>query len=119
MTNGFKHNNADKCIYSKFTKEYGVIICLYVDDLLIFGTNIIRINETKRYLTSQFKMKDMNEVDTILGIKISRHSGIVLLSQSHYIEKILEKFKQLVKKEYTTSYVPYYKLEKNSKRAIA
>jgi hypothetical protein len=36
LSHGFKHNNADKCIYSKFIDCYGVIICLYVDDLLIF-----------------------------------------------------------------------------------
>ncbi|KAK3040184.1 hypothetical protein RJ639_028434 [Escallonia herrerae] len=67
------HNNADKCIYSKFTDAYGVIICLYVDDLLIFGTNLEGIFETKEYLNSRFKMKDLNEVDTVLGIKtISR-----------------------------------------------
>ena len=40
LSSGFTHNNADKCIYSKFTKHYGVIICLYVDDLLIVGTNL-------------------------------------------------------------------------------
>ena len=29
LANGFKHNGADKCVYSKFTVEYGVIVCLY------------------------------------------------------------------------------------------
>ena len=42
-----------------------MIICLYVDDLLISGTNLAGIQETKKYLASQFKMKDMDEVDTI------------------------------------------------------
>lgn len=62
LSNGFMHNYADKCTCSKFTKEYRVIICLYVDDMLIVGTNIKGINETKAYLTSKFKMKDQNEV---------------------------------------------------------
>ncbi|KAK3043124.1 hypothetical protein RJ639_000013 [Escallonia herrerae] len=86
------HNNADKCIYSKFTDAYGVIICLYVDDLLIFGTNLEGIFETKEYLNSRFKMKDLNEIDTVLGIKVKKHSGGYALSQSHYIEKMLLKF---------------------------
>ena len=29
LTNGFKHIGTDKCVYSKFTVEYGVIVCLY------------------------------------------------------------------------------------------
>ena len=59
-------------MYSKFTKEYGVIVCLYVDDMLIFGTNIKSVCETKKYLSFVFKMKDLNKVDTILGIKIKK-----------------------------------------------
>lgn len=87
LSHGFKHTDADKCIYSKFTYCYGVIICLYVDDLLIFGTSMEGISETKKYLTSKFKMKDLKEVDTILGIKVKKFSRGYALCQSHYIEK--------------------------------
>uniref|UniRef100_A0A2N9F059 CCHC-type domain-containing protein n=1 Tax=Fagus sylvatica TaxID=28930 RepID=A0A2N9F059_FAGSY len=66
LANGFKHNGADKCVYSKFTSEYGVILCLYVDDMLIFGTNMLGVCETKKYLASVFKMKALNEADNIL-----------------------------------------------------
>nr|GEU58221.1 retrotransposon ribonuclease H [Tanacetum cinerariifolium] len=45
-----------------------MVICLYVDDMLI----IDGILETKSYLSSNFKMKDLGEVDTILGIKESK-----------------------------------------------
>ncbi|KAK3016990.1 hypothetical protein RJ639_005355 [Escallonia herrerae] len=48
----------------------GVLICLYVDDMLIFGTDIDKINEAKNFLTSNFSMKDLGEADVILGIKI-------------------------------------------------
>ena len=37
LSYGFKHNSADKCIYSKFTDKYGVLVCLYVDDMLVCG----------------------------------------------------------------------------------
>ncbi|CAL9013656.1 unnamed protein product [Prunus brigantina] len=37
-------------------------------------------------------MKDLGVADVILGIKISRTSDGLVLSQSHYIEKILAKF---------------------------
>nr|KAJ0185704.1 hypothetical protein LSAT_V11C900469250 [Lactuca sativa] len=35
---GFQHNSVDRCIYSKHTSDYIVVICLYVDDMLIIGT---------------------------------------------------------------------------------
>ena len=96
FSNGFVHNGADKCMYSKFTKEYGVIVCLYMDDMLIFGTNMKGACETKKYLSSMFQMKDLNEVDTILGIKIKRHSEGFTLCQSHYVEKVLQRLNILI-----------------------
>ena len=69
---GFRHNNANKCIYSKFTNYFRLIICLYVDDMLIISTNIYGVNDTKKYITSKFKMKGLNEVDISLGIKVKK-----------------------------------------------
>ena len=48
FSDGFTHNSSEKCIHYKFTKEYGVIVCLYVDDMLIFGTNMKGVYETKK-----------------------------------------------------------------------
>ena len=45
-----------KCIDRKC-----VIIALYVDDMLIFGTSLDVVHSTKRFLSSQFDMKDMSE----------------------------------------------------------
>ncbi|GJW86535.1 zinc finger, CCHC-type containing protein [Tanacetum coccineum] len=43
LSNGYLLNQADKCVYSKFDKSgKGVIFCLYVDDMLIFGTDQVQ-----------------------------------------------------------------------------
>ncbi|GKD04006.1 retrovirus-related pol polyprotein from transposon TNT 1-94 [Tanacetum coccineum] len=73
LSNDFTYNLSDRCIYSKFTKDYDVILCLYVYDILIVRTNMEAINETNKFLSSCFQMKDINKVDTILGIKVKRH----------------------------------------------
>ncbi|GJW89612.1 zinc finger, CCHC-type containing protein [Tanacetum coccineum] len=70
----------------------GVIICLYVDDMLIFGTDQNQVDKTRKILSSKFSMKDMGEADVILGIKIKRENKEIVIIQSHYIEKILKKF---------------------------
>jgi hypothetical protein len=75
LLNGFHYNGVNKYMYSKFTKDFSVIICLYKDDMLTFSTNMIAIVETKRYLSSIFKMKDLGELDTILDIKVKKHSS--------------------------------------------
>ncbi|GJR28062.1 zinc finger, CCHC-type containing protein [Tanacetum coccineum] len=89
------------------------------DDILIVGTNVEGINETKKFMSSCFQMKDMNEVDTILGIKVKRHSGGYALNQYHYIDKIIDKFQHLNIKEAKTPYESSYKLLENNGRAVA
>ena len=119
LSNGFVHNSSEKCMYSKFTKEYGVIVCLYVDDMLIFGTNMKGACEIKNYLSSLFQMKDLNGVDTILGIKIKRHGEGFSFCQSHCVEKVLQRFEHLNKKETNTSFNWSIKLDENTGKAIA
>ncbi|GJT30671.1 zinc finger, CCHC-type containing protein [Tanacetum coccineum] len=67
LSSGFHLNQSDKCVYSKFDNSgKGVIICLYVDDMLIFGTDQNQVDKTKKFLSSKFSMKDMGETDVIL-----------------------------------------------------
>jgi ATP-binding cassette subfamily B (MDR/TAP) protein 1 len=47
---GFAMNEADKCVYYRYGGGEGVILCLYVDDILIFGNNINVIKEVKDFL---------------------------------------------------------------------
>nr|GFA49551.1 retrotransposon protein, putative, Ty1-copia subclass [Tanacetum cinerariifolium] len=104
---------------ARLTKDYGVILCLHVDDILIVGTNMKCINETKKFLSSCSQMKDMNDIDTILGIKVKIHSGGYALNQCHYIDKFKDKFQHLNIKEANTSYESSCKLVENNGRDIA
>jgi hypothetical protein len=46
---GFIVNEADKCMYYHFGGGEGVILCLYVDDILVFGTSLNVIKESKSF----------------------------------------------------------------------
>ena len=80
VTNGYFINDADKCIYSKYEDNTCVVICLYVDDMPIFGTSLKVVCEIKKFLGSKFDMKDLGEVEVILGIKITRTPNRLKLS---------------------------------------
>jgi hypothetical protein len=118
VANGFKIYNSDKCIYSKFHKNQGVIICLYVDDILIFGTDYESIENTKNFLSSSFDMKDLGIADVILGIRIVRNENELVLNQSHYIEKVLKRFNQFDCKPVCTPFDASMKLYHNIGRAV-
>ena len=92
MLHGFKINECEKCVYVKVTEHGYVILCLYVDDMLIVGSNDKMITSTKNMLNSRFDMKDIRLPDVLLGIKIIRTSDGLILSQSHYVENILGMF---------------------------
>ncbi|GJV74865.1 zinc finger, CCHC-type containing protein [Tanacetum coccineum] len=93
LSNGYFTYQDDKCVYSKFDESgKGVIICLYVDDMLIFGTDQVQVDMTKEFLSLKFSMKDIGEADVILGIRIKHRSNGIAIYQSHYIEKVLKKF---------------------------
>jgi hypothetical protein len=48
---GFVTNEADKCVYYRYGGGKGVILCLYVDDILIFDTSLELIKEVKDFLS--------------------------------------------------------------------
>ncbi|GJY78442.1 zinc finger, CCHC-type containing protein [Tanacetum coccineum] len=84
-----------KCVYSKFdASSKGVIICLYVDNMLIFGTDQDQVNKTKELLSSNFDMKDLGEAEVILvytpvdpTVKFRPNKG-TLMSQLEYSRAI-------------------------------
>ena len=119
MSNGFKINECDKCVYVKNLENDYVIVCLYVDDMLIIGSNFKMINSTKKMLSKRFDMKDMGVADVILGMKITRTSDGYALSQSHYTEKILEKFSKNDDRTARTPVNPNQHLSKNKGESIS
>ena len=65
-------------------------------------------------LKRSFEMKDMGLADVILGIKIIRTDEGITLSQTHYAEKILDRFKHYSNGTAKTPVDPQLHLTKNS-----
>jgi hypothetical protein len=57
-------------VYYRHGGVHGVILLLYINDILIFGTSLDVINEVKTFLYQSFDMKDLGEADVILNIKL-------------------------------------------------
>lgn len=89
INNGYKSNECDKCIYHISLKNSHVFVCLYMDDLLIFGSNLYIIKETKNMLSNHFAIKDLGDAFFILGLKIIKAYDGVFLDQSHYVVSVL------------------------------
>lgn len=57
LSNGFRMNNSDKCIYCNSIDGAHIRSCLYIDNLLMFGTSLDIINNAKLLLKRNFDMK--------------------------------------------------------------
>jgi hypothetical protein len=65
-----------------------------VNDILLASSDVSLLLESKRFLSSNFDMKDLGEASFVLGIEIYRHrrNGVLGLSQKAYLENVLKKF---------------------------
>ena len=71
-----------------------MFLVLYVDDILLIGNDIPTLQNVKSWLWNCFSMKDLGKAAYILGIKIYRDRSrkLIGLSQSTYIDKVLNRF---------------------------
>jgi hypothetical protein len=102
-------------VYYRHGGGQGVILYLYVDDILIFGTSLDMINEVKTFLCQSFDMKDMGKADVILNIKLIKGENGITLTQSHYVEKVLSRFGYKDSKPSLTPYDHSLILQKNKR----
>lgn len=89
---GLQQSELDKCLYSGTFGQGKVYILLYVDDILIVGSNECDIDIFKHKLSKRFPMKDLRKPENFLGINIVRSNGTIFLSQPMYLRNLLEKF---------------------------
>ena len=111
---GFKRCETDHCCYVKFFGNSYIILLLYVDDMLIVGSNIEEINILKKQLSKQFAMKDLGAIKQILGMRIIRDNanGTLKLSQLEYVKKVLSRFNMNEAKPVSTPLGSHFKLSK-------
>nr|GEV23407.1 hypothetical protein [Tanacetum cinerariifolium] len=75
-------------------------------------------DKTKKFLSSRFSMKDIGEANIILGIKIKRKNKGILITQSHYIKKILKKFNREYCSSVSTHMDPVKKLKLTTSKPV-
>lgn len=91
---GLKNDRNEPCLFYKNSKQVIVIVLVYVDDMIIAGNNDSKLNDIVDQLKAQFELTDLGEPREFLGINIERDytNRILRLSQSLYIDKILQRF---------------------------
>ncbi|CAM8963657.1 unnamed protein product [Rhodiola kirilowii] len=92
---GFSKSKYDSCLYLKnMNARYRAFVLLYVDDILIISESRPNVNNIKSDMKKHFDMKDLGVTQRILRVRITRdrNKKIMYLSQTDYLEKVLDKF---------------------------
>ncbi|RVW30577.1 Retrovirus-related Pol polyprotein from transposon RE2 [Vitis vinifera] len=96
----YHHNSSGQCIY----------LVVYVDDIVITGSDQNGIQKLKQHLFTHFQTKDLGKLKYFLGIEIAQSSSGVVLSQRKYALDILEETGMLHCKPIDTPMDPNVKL---------
>ncbi|KAK6135902.1 hypothetical protein DH2020_030389 [Rehmannia glutinosa] len=86
---GFTQSANDHCLFVKGTPHRCLVLLVYVDDVLITGTDSQDIADLKRYLDDLFTIKDLGFAKYFLGMEIARNEDGTVLNQRKYILDIL------------------------------
>ena len=83
----FTQSAVDECVFYRGT----TILLIYVDDGILCGPSAVEISAILRELAAIFDITDEGEIDTYLGVKITRPTADTIeLTQPHLIQQILD-----------------------------
>jgi hypothetical protein len=91
LNKGYSNNNDCPCVFIHKSSSEFCIISVYIDDLNIIGTKL-DINEAHNHLKTEFEMNDFSKTKFCLGLQLEHLPTGILVYQSVYVLKILEKF---------------------------
>ena len=75
------------------SQDQQIYLAVYVDDLLLFGSDDSRLTDIQDQLNARFKMTNLGEISHYLGMEVDVEVGKkISLRQTTYLRKILERF---------------------------
>ncbi|GJS47878.1 retrovirus-related pol polyprotein from transposon RE1 [Tanacetum coccineum] len=119
LNHNFRRSSSESTLYIKqFNSQERLIISLYVDDLLVIGSNDHLVKKFKKQMESEFDMSDMGLVSYFLGMEIKQLPNGVHISQRKYASDMLKKFKMFLCKPVTSPLVYKCKLSKDDGKKL-
>ena len=81
---GFIRSISDQAVYTSNRKESKLWVGVYVDDLIITGSNTEEINSFKLSMKTKFDMIDVGLLNSYLGIQVIQEKDEIRICQENY-----------------------------------
>lgn len=88
---GFVRCPQEHDVYTRRKAGEVLVVGIYVDDLIVTGTNVAEIKKFKEQMSTEFDMSDLGLLSYYLGIEISQREGCIYLKQAAYAKLVLER----------------------------
>lgn len=86
---GFKKFDHCNCAYCF---DNNIVLLLYVDDFVLFGSDMKRINGVVKLLSGYFDLKALGRTRKLLGVEFEENNGTLFIHQNSYIKDIYLRF---------------------------
>eukprot|EP00253_Pinus_taeda_P004359 PITA_04359 len=83
LETGFSRCHSDNIVYTKKVGKSLDILVLYVDDLILTGSDPNLINHVKSSLKNKFEMTDLGYFHYFIGLQVLQSKEVISLSQSN------------------------------------
>ncbi|CAN1263050.1 Retrovirus-related Pol polyprotein from transposon TNT 1-94 [Linum perenne] len=80
LASDFEQSQNDPSLFTKRTENGITILLIYVDDMILTGSDTQGITEIRRIMSDHFKLKDLGELSFFLGIHVLRSSSGILMT---------------------------------------
>ena len=87
---GYVQSRADYSLFTRIQGKSFTALLIYVDDILITGNDPVSIAAIKKFLHSQFHLKDLGDLKYFLGIEVSSSKNGIFISQRKYALEIIK-----------------------------
>ncbi|WJZ84735.1 hypothetical protein VitviT2T_004328 [Vitis vinifera] len=109
---GFTRSSADSSLYVQTGQTEKLMVLIYVDDLIITGSNADSIAALKKKLQGKFPVKDLGPLKYFLGIEVATSRKGLFLNQRKYTIDLLRDSNMLNSKPANTPFDSKLQLDK-------
>lgn len=110
--NGYTQSQADHTMFYKHSKEGKVaILIVYVDDIVLTGSDHCELEALKKKLAEEFEIKDLGALKYFLGMEFARSKEGIFVNQRKYVLDLLNETGLLGCKPAETPVEPHEKLQ--------